>query len=257
MPAPKNFVASIRAWELSSVSRFFPDTGRVLDFGAGTGDQSCLLAEMGYDVTALDVEGSDYSDATVYPVNFYDGKTIPFPDDSFDFIFSSNVLEHVRDIGGINAELRRVLRPGGSMIHVVPSASWRFWTSLTAFPDAPLLVVRTILDPRIGAEKLGIASKFYTKLWRAARRFASPFVFRRHGEWGNALTELRTFGRSAWRAYFVSQGYQILASGAVPLFYTGASLLGHRLTLEKRHVLSRKLGSACHVFVVKPLDSRA
>lgn len=237
------------------VSHCFPDKGQVLDFGAGTGDQSVILARLGYEVSALDVEGSDYSDSTVFPVSFYGGKTIPFPDNSFDFIFSSNVLEHIRDATGINHELKRVLRPGGRMVHIVPSASWRFWTSLTAFPDAPFLALRTLRDPRLRIGQMGKASRSLVRLHRASLRFLSPLAFRRHGEWGNAFTELRSFGRKAWCQYFFRQGYDILKAESVPLFYTGALLLDSRLTLGQRQSLSRWLGASCHLFVVSPQNA--
>lgn len=252
MPVPKKFVADIRAQELTNVSRFFPKSGKVLDFGAGTGDQSVALKNMGYDVSALDVADSDYSSETVFPVTFYDGRVIPFPDASFDFIFSSNVLEHIRDTENINRELRRVLKPGGIMVHILPSASWRFWTTLTAFPSAPALAVRTLFDTRIAARQPTRMKKSIYKLWRATRRLGSPFIFARHGEWGNAFTELKTFGKNAWTNYFLKHGYEILSYDTVSLFYTGSSMCGRMLSLETRRSLSRILGSSCHVFVVKP-----
>lgn len=254
MPVPKKFVAEIRERELKNVSRYFPESGRVLDFGAGTGDQSVALKNMGYEVSALDVAGSDYSGETVFPVTFYDGRTIPFEDSSFDFIFSSNVLEHVPDIENIHAELRRVLKPGGIMIHILPSASWRFWTTLTAFPCAPALALRTLADPRMGANQPTLLKKALYKLWRATRRLGSPFIFARHGEWGNAFTELKTFGKTAWISYFRKQGYEILKYDTVSLFYTGSSMFGRTLSLEKRRSVASILGSSCHVFVIKPRE---
>lgn len=40
-------------------------------------------------------------------------------DASVDLVLSSSVLEHVRDLRSLIGELRRVLRPGGSMLHLV------------------------------------------------------------------------------------------------------------------------------------------
>jgi SAM-dependent methyltransferase len=51
----------------------------------------------------------------------YDGGTFPVPDDSFDFVTSFQVLEHVSSIEHIIKECLRVLKPGGIMYHVCPN----------------------------------------------------------------------------------------------------------------------------------------
>jgi SAM-dependent methyltransferase len=45
---------------------------------------------------------------------------IDLPDDSFDLILCSHVLEHVPDDRGAISELRRVLRPGGTALVLTP-----------------------------------------------------------------------------------------------------------------------------------------
>ena len=80
--------------------------------------------------------------ATYYPnvVNFeivaYDttdvigvGEELPFKDDSFDAVFSLNVLEHVKNPFACAAELARVMKPGASLYCVVP-----FLQPLHAYP---------------------------------------------------------------------------------------------------------------------------
>jgi SAM-dependent methyltransferase len=47
---------------------------------------------------------------------------LPMLDDSIDAIVSANLLEHVRDDQGALREMRRVLRPGGRAVIVVPAA---------------------------------------------------------------------------------------------------------------------------------------
>jgi SAM-dependent methyltransferase len=50
----------------------------------------------------------------------YDGKTLPFADNSQDAVFSSHCLEHIDDYRGALREWHRVLRMGGFMIVSVP-----------------------------------------------------------------------------------------------------------------------------------------
>lgn len=42
--------------------------------------------------------------------------SIPYPDDSFDMVFSHGVLHHVPEIRKAQAEIHRVLRPGGELV---------------------------------------------------------------------------------------------------------------------------------------------
>jgi SAM-dependent methyltransferase len=49
-----------------------------------------------------------------------DLTAIALPDDSFDLILASHVLEHIPDDVAAMGELRRVLRPGGVAILAVP-----------------------------------------------------------------------------------------------------------------------------------------
>jgi SAM-dependent methyltransferase len=50
----------------------------------------------------------------------YDGKTLPFPDESQDTVFTSHVLEHIEDYRSAIAEWFRVLKIGGFLVLAVP-----------------------------------------------------------------------------------------------------------------------------------------
>jgi SAM-dependent methyltransferase len=50
----------------------------------------------------------------------YDGKTLPFPNDSQDTVFASHVLEHIDDWAATLAEWYRVLKLRGHLIIAVP-----------------------------------------------------------------------------------------------------------------------------------------
>lgn len=99
---------------------------RVLDVGCGTGaaliDLKKLLGKdadvIGVDVVKLQVElaNEKIKKNGVWAEAFwYDGATLPFPDASFDAIYTSDVLGHVKDARLWLAELSRVLKPGGAL----------------------------------------------------------------------------------------------------------------------------------------------
>jgi SAM-dependent methyltransferase len=53
------------------------------------------------------------------------GEDLPFPENSFDIIYSTNVLEHVRDPAAVIMDSFRVLKPRGIMQFVIPNyGSW-------------------------------------------------------------------------------------------------------------------------------------
>ena len=69
------------------------------------------------------IDGVDYLSGDLQHANvdcWLDIQALPFADGSFDYIFCSHVLEHVPDDRRAVAELRRVLRPGGTALVCVP-----------------------------------------------------------------------------------------------------------------------------------------
>lgn len=244
---------AIRAAEMGRIAGLLPAGARVLEVGAGTGQQARLLAERGFAVEAIEIPNSTYDAARIFPITDYDGRRIPFPDDSFDVVFSSNVLEHVPDLPAMHAEIRRVLKPDGIAVHVLPTHAWRFWTTLSAFPAGMqyAMTLRGQLLPPMSIEAI------YWKQWvgawlRAARHLAAPFFQRRHGERGNLLSETWLFHPGWWRRNFEQHGFRILEEGPMGLFYTGNMVFGADWPLERRAALAPRLGSACHLFKLAP-----
>lgn len=240
---------AIRDWEIARIEESLPRRGRVLELGAGTGRQARYLLERGYDVEAIDIPTSDYAFDREFPVRDYDGQSIPFPNDSFDAVFSSNVMEHVKDLPAINQEIARVLRPEGFAVHVLPTHVWRFWTLLTlwaATPNALLDIVSGKID-----EGKGVAPQ--AKLVRVCKRLAHNVLLIRHGERGlTALGELWFFRPQWWIAHFKSCGFDVMKDEPVGLFYTGHGFFGGRLSMTARRRLANLFGSACHLIKVAP-----
>ena len=50
----------------------------------------------------------------------FDGRNIPYPDDHFDNILCTEVIEHAADPDQLAREMRRVLKPGGTLVLTVP-----------------------------------------------------------------------------------------------------------------------------------------
>lgn len=238
------YLEELRLEELGEVLGDLPAGGRVLEIGAGSGFQARDLAARGFSVEALDLASSNYAASRVFSVRDYDGKTLPFPDQSFDALFSSNVLEHVLELPELLAEMQRVLRPRGVMVHVLPTASWRLWTTLSFYP---LLAKYAVL--RIAARVPATSSAPSSAASRHDLRRLLP---RRHGERGNVWSELYLFSRHRWRRLFRSVGLRVAAERGSGLFYTGHVLFGARLRMPARRALSSLLGSSTRIWVLGP-----
>jgi SAM-dependent methyltransferase len=249
------WLADVRYLELERVRAFLPSGGRLLDFGAGSGEQALRLQELGFQVEAVDLASSAHLDAAVFHVVTYDGRTLPHPDAHFDAVLSSNVLEHVSDLAAALSELARVSKPGATMLHIMPSASWRLWTSLAEFAAAPRNAVQGVLrgpDPR--RMQAGMSRWRWTLLQLAWPM--RPFVFRPHGARGCALTELWAFSRAAWARRFRQQGYVVVHVEPLRFWYTGEALLGVRLSPACRTRMSAWLGSASVLYVIRASSQR-
>src|SRR5262245_54015121 len=126
-------LANIRLYELERVSSYLRKGANILEIGAGAGWQAKKLSERGLRVTAIDIASSYYKPDQVWPVIEYDGVHIPFPDNYFDIVFSSNVLDHIPHILLFHTELQRVLKPRGVAIHILPTGAWRIGTNVAHY----------------------------------------------------------------------------------------------------------------------------
>jgi SAM-dependent methyltransferase len=246
------FLHVIRGQEIGQVAILIPKRSRILELGAGTGYQAKQLQEQGHEIVAIDVEDSSYAPDRVFPVIVYDGKTFPIESGTIDVVLSSNVLEHIYDLSNTQREIKRVLKPDGFCIHVLPSTAWRFWTTLSGWLDA-----FPATWERLSKARRYLLSKTDSRLARheiemSARTLVEHLIPRRHGERGNAFTELWTFGTVHWCAHFRSHGFEIVRCEPMGLFYTGFMLAGARLSIRARRQLARWFGSACNLYVLRP-----
>ncbi len=95
-------------------------TGKLLDVGCGQMPFRHLLP------ASTSYTGIDIPDATAFgmrrnpEVIEFNGMHIPFPDNHFDAILCTEVLEHAAHPEVLVAEMHRVLRPGGKLVLTVP-----------------------------------------------------------------------------------------------------------------------------------------
>lgn len=94
--------------------------GVMLDFGCGSKPYKSLFHVKEY--IGLDYENPGHPHINEQIDVFYDGKSIPFEDEHFDAVFSSEVFEHVFNLDEILKEINRVMKTGALMLITCPFA---------------------------------------------------------------------------------------------------------------------------------------
>ncbi|HDQ05352.1 MAG TPA: class I SAM-dependent methyltransferase [Candidatus Bathyarchaeota archaeon] len=111
---------------------------KALDFGAGTGNLTCKLLQMGYEVTAIDLSAEmckilenkfrTYLDAKKLVVINSPIEDVGFDRDEFDLITCYSVLHHLPDYMDVIQRLCGFLKKGGVM-YLDHEASPFYWKS--------------------------------------------------------------------------------------------------------------------------------
>lgn len=158
----------------------------VLDLGCGSGVWTANLAQLGAQVTAIDLGPSIVARALAMAQPLpasgcaADMHHLPFADDQFDLVFGSMVLHHAEHHEFLGREVARVLKPGGRAVFHENSAR-----------NPVLMLARSWLVGRFGVPK-----------------HSSP------GEHPLMTQEIAAFGR-AFAAHEVIVGRMVLAQLAV------------------------------------------
>jgi len=129
--------------------------------------------------------------------------SIPFPSQNFDFVFSTQVLEHVIDLDPVLSEVARVMKPGAVALHVYPRreafleahmfvpfggvirAWWWYYlwallgianqhqagTSARARADINYRYARSGVCHRTEAQMMAHVSKHFSEAWFATGRY--------------------------------------------------------------------------------------
>lgn len=150
---------------LNLVRKYVPLEGAtMLDLGCGLGLYTRQLQRFSNRVVGIDVEAPRVAQgaARVPGLLVARGEDLPFRDNTFDIVFSNEVLEHVDDDARTVREVVRVLKPGGHFVFFVPNRGYFFETHgfylgkkyvfrllpvVNWFPD----VVRKVFVPHVRA----------------------------------------------------------------------------------------------------------
>jgi ubiquinone/menaquinone biosynthesis C-methylase UbiE len=118
--------ARINRWDPSHLKRIdrlldICPGDRVLEVGCGRGHLTRRLAERDVDVVGIDINPQAAEIAGTDRVLTMGAESLDFADESFDYVLSVHALEHIPALERALAEMGRVLRHGGTALHIYPA----------------------------------------------------------------------------------------------------------------------------------------
>lgn len=138
---------------VKSLSKYF--SGDILDFGCGTKPYKSLFKFNSY--IGVDYVNPGHPHENENIDFYYDGKNLPFENDSFDAVLCSEVFEHVFNLDEVLKELNRVLKPGGIILITCPFV-WKEHELPNDFARYTHYALRSILTKGGFAEILSVKS---------------------------------------------------------------------------------------------------
>lgn len=101
--------------------------GRLLEVGCGSGQMLKFMQDLGWCVEGVDFDPAAVENAKAKGLQVRLGtlESQEYPEDYFDAIIMSHLIEHVHDPLQLLRECNRILRPGGNLVVVTPNGeSW-------------------------------------------------------------------------------------------------------------------------------------
>jgi len=258
-----SYLHRLRAREAGLIfDRLPPDCfARALELGAGDGFQSPMIRAHAQSLVSTDYRRPPLDDDTI-EVRALAAEDVAkaFGPGEFDLVYSSNMLEHVPDPGGVLAAVGTVLADDGITIHVVPNQLWKACQMVLYTPDLVSRAFDDLFATRDGRALLGRlraegssdpehggGEKNNPTVVRPKRSLLQKLLTPRpHGVSLTHREEFTAFSRRRWEAEFEQAGFDVVAVLNGP-FSSGYGFGWDRLRQE---VESRGLGSE-DIYVAK------
>ena len=244
----------VRNEELKAAIHFFPQdkTTKILEMGGGEGYVAKCISDMGYDVTSIDIAPIF---PQLYPVQEVDAAHLNFRSETFDLVFSCQVLQYIKDVELTFQEINRVLKKNGILIHTVPTTSWRLITTFWHYCLMPMHVTSYLIRKQRHhtegkhttnqKENIKSACKDVRKLGRIVNYLLLPL-----GTSPTFVHEIYYFSSFSWNRLFRKYGFKIISVKKGPYLYSGYGVFKMRF-LKLRKFLAKHFFSTSYCFVLK------
>ena len=148
-----------------------PEVGRgrtVLDLGCSAGYLDSILAERGFQITGIDLPGSDWSRFPAHAEYFEADLDAGLPrlGRKFDFIVCADVLEHLKRPERLLRQFHETLAPGGILVASLPNSGHLYFRLM-------------VLAGRFPAHDRGLFDRTHLRyyMWRGWRELFAAAAF--------------------------------------------------------------------------------
>lgn len=228
----QTYLHDLRRREAEIIFRRLAGTkfNRALELGAGDGFLSRILARYSHDLLCTEINQERLKPVDLpnvrYQVLDAEGVGDTFEAKTFDFIFSSNLLEHLPDADRAIRGMAKVLTDEGIAVHVLPNRTWKITTILCYLPNKMIVTLDKLVSGRLFKRRQG--HKFghsYKQRYggnnqnigpKRQSRLTKLFLPPVHGVSGNTAAELSAFGEEHWIKKFEAAGFEVQAILKMP-----------------------------------------
>ena len=183
-----------------------------LELGAGDGFQSKLLIKYINNLIATNLNKERLPSSSTHlniQYKVLDAEELEkhFEENSFDIVFSSNLMEHLPNVRDCFVGIHKILKDDGIAIHIMPSPGWRFFATILHFPNK----IANGISKIFRWEKRKLKKGNNLKLNRSERsKINKFFIPKPHGISRNSMVEFFAFRQSKWVSDFEATGFKIV-----------------------------------------------
>lgn len=127
-------------------------SGTILDVGCGASPYKFLFDANKTKYVGIDIVEADQFDYCNSEVISFNGKEIPFADNTYDGVMCTEVLEHVHEYQTLVDEIHRVMKPGSVLMLTVPWSARYHYIPYDFFrytPSTLNMIFKDFTDVRI------------------------------------------------------------------------------------------------------------
>jgi ubiquinone/menaquinone biosynthesis C-methylase UbiE len=240
----------IRNGELTTALDIFSSEKnlKILEIGGRDGFQADIISKKGHKVTSIDINPLS---PQFHLVQKGDITKLNFEDNSFDLIFSSNMLQEIHNIDEAFTEMKRVLKEDGTIVHIVPSSWWSLITNFWHYCFIPKYLIKSKKFQHIfnSKEKKNSKNKLNDENSKSSKTNLKKLFLHPLGANTSFVHETFYFSKFYWKKLFKKNKFEVIDIKNCPYYYSGYAVLKFKF-IKLRKFLAKIYFPSCYCFVL-------